>query len=103
MNGGFKSIDQLIRPSIVLIQASPNAKSLRNRSFPKNEKVISKKEMVYCKNIPSNLEVFDKAISFFFEQQSWEDFSTQNEEERGKRITLSQPSLRGEKSKGASI
>jgi hypothetical protein len=37
MNGGFRSIDQLTRPSTVLIQASLNVRSLYNRSFPKDK------------------------------------------------------------------
>jgi hypothetical protein len=103
MNGGFSYVDRLTRPSTILIQARLYARSFRDKSFPKDEKVISKKKMVNYKAIPSNLEAFDKTIPFLFEHKSREDFSTQNKEKWRNEISLSQPSLRGEKTKRASI
>jgi hypothetical protein len=95
-NRRFSCVDGLARPRAVCIKASFKAFSFKEGSLTKQQQIISKQEMVYSCGISSYLHPLDLSKSFLFEQQSGEQFRTQNEEERREGSPCLKP-LEGEK------
>jgi hypothetical protein len=100
---GFGDIDGLTRPLTILIKARIDAAGFSESSFAKNEQVICKQKVVDRRAIFRNFEAFDSTFFFCLKQQPREDFSSNDEQKWGYRITLSQASFRRDASEGAAI
>ena len=71
--------------------------------FAKDQEIINKKEMVDGWRGSGNFQAFVVSSNLFFEQKSGQNFNTQNEQKREKRISLSKASGKGKKSKTTAI
>jgi hypothetical protein len=80
-----------------------NACGFFGGGFAKDQEIISKKEVVDGWSGFGDFQAFDVTNSFFFEQQSRQNFNTQDKQKRREGISLPKAFFRGKKSKRTAI